>query len=50
MPEETPTEDTNNSPWVIVYLFTALGLFVAILLIVGLVFVATHIAPHVPAF
>ena len=50
MTEETPSEDTNNSPWIIVYLFGALGLFVLILVLVDLVILAVHTAPPAPAF
>lgn len=49
MSDQQPTEDTNNSPWVIVYLFGALGLFVLILVLVGLVILAVRL-PSRPYF
>ena len=50
MTKKQPSEDTNNSPWVIVYLLIAFSVFTVILVLVGLVIVATRVAPHVPAF
>jgi hypothetical protein len=42
--KQPPSENTNNSPWVIVYLFGALALAALACLLIGLIAVAVNVA------